>query len=154
MPVLIILLIVVTGFIFEPALAILPSQADQNIAVEHDEAITASQSQPVKIGVLANRGYDIAMQEWGPTADYLNKTLFPLQFTIVPLDFNEIPGQQGHRISHSSVQIHQYIPTRSILVLPRGLQRSRCQEIPNHRRSLAELSLPGQTGPISLTLGT
>lgn len=90
-PVLIILLIVVTGFIFEPALAILPSQADQNIAGEHDEAITASQSQPVKIGVLANRGYDIAMQEWGPTADYLNKTLFPLQFTIVPLDFNEIP---------------------------------------------------------------
>uniref|UniRef100_UPI001BD633EB hypothetical protein n=1 Tax=Methanospirillum sp. TaxID=45200 RepID=UPI001BD633EB len=51
-PVLVILLIVVTGFIFEPALAILPSQADQNIAVEHDEAITASQSQPVKIGVL------------------------------------------------------------------------------------------------------
>ncbi len=43
----------------------------------------------IRIGVLANRGYDIAMQEWVPTAEYLSKELAPAQFIIVPLDFNE-----------------------------------------------------------------
>jgi|GEM_PF-2388406 len=44
----------------------------------------------ILIGVLANRGPEIALKEWGPTADYLSRELSPLQFTIVPLDFQEI----------------------------------------------------------------
>ncbi len=44
----------------------------------------------VRIGVLANRGSDICLQEWGPTATYLNALLEPLVFTIVPLDFTEL----------------------------------------------------------------
>lgn len=42
-----------------------------------------------QIGVLANRGFDIALQEWGPTADYLSDALAPDRFEIVPLDFNQ-----------------------------------------------------------------
>ena len=45
---------------------------------------------PVKIGVLANRGYEKCMKEWGPTAEYLNQQLSPIAFEIVPLGFNEI----------------------------------------------------------------
>ncbi len=43
----------------------------------------------IHIGVLANRGSEIAFQEWGPTADYLSRTLAPTRFDIVPLNFNE-----------------------------------------------------------------
>jgi len=45
---------------------------------------------PVLIGVLANRGYDLCLQEWGPTAEYLSVELAPLSFEIVPLGFDEI----------------------------------------------------------------
>ena len=45
--------------------------------------------QPIRIGILANRGSDIAMQEWGPTAEYLSRVLSPAAFVIIPLDFNE-----------------------------------------------------------------
>ncbi len=44
----------------------------------------------IRIGVLANRGYEICLQEWGPTADYLTAQLAPLHFEIVPLTFDEI----------------------------------------------------------------
>lgn len=45
---------------------------------------------PILIGVLANRGDEIALQEWGPTAEYLEKNLAPLHFKIIPYTFNEI----------------------------------------------------------------
>lgn len=46
-------------------------------------------NQIIHIGVLANRGSEIALQEWGPTADYLTQALAPARFDIVPLHFNE-----------------------------------------------------------------
>ena len=48
----------------------------------------------VKIGVLANRGTEIALKEWQPTADYLsNKTGY--SFVIVPLDSKNISAAVG-----------------------------------------------------------
>ncbi|MBN2426748.1 MAG: response regulator [Deltaproteobacteria bacterium] len=45
---------------------------------------------PIKIGVLANRGDKVCLEEWVPTAQYLAAQLAPLQFEIVPLDFDEV----------------------------------------------------------------
>ncbi len=50
-------------------------------------------SQPrldVKIGVLAKRGQEIALQKWSATADYLTASLPGYHFSIVPLDFTQI----------------------------------------------------------------
>ncbi|WP_404355360.1 PhnD/SsuA/transferrin family substrate-binding protein [Methylotuvimicrobium sp. KM1] len=44
----------------------------------------------VRIGVLANRGKDRALVEWLPTAEYLASEISSRNFSIVPLDFNEI----------------------------------------------------------------
>ena len=44
----------------------------------------------VRIGVLAKRGYEKALEKWGPTAQYLTKEIPSQYFTIVPLDFEEI----------------------------------------------------------------
>jgi len=44
----------------------------------------------IRIGVLANRGHEVCMQEWGPTGAYLNEQLAPLLFTIIPLDFEQL----------------------------------------------------------------
>ena len=44
----------------------------------------------VKIGVLAKRGSEKAMEKWGPTADYLTKAIPGSDFTIVPLSFEEV----------------------------------------------------------------
>lgn len=41
----------------------------------------------VKIGVLAKRGDEQAMQKWAPTAAYLNQALPESTFEIIPLDF-------------------------------------------------------------------
>lgn len=43
-----------------------------------------------RIGVLAKRGVEKTLQRWEPTAIYLNQTLKPLRFEIVPLDFHSI----------------------------------------------------------------
>ena len=46
--------------------------------------------QSVKIGILAKRGEARALEQWGPTADYLNWMLPEYHFTIVPLEFDAI----------------------------------------------------------------
>ncbi len=48
------------------------------------------QTEEIKIGVLAKRGTEIALQKWSPTADYLSTALSDYHFTIVPLNFTEI----------------------------------------------------------------
>ena len=45
---------------------------------------------PVSIGVLAKRGPQRALAQWGPTADYLTENIPGYSFAIVPLDFKEI----------------------------------------------------------------
>jgi len=55
---------------------------------------------PILIGVLANRGDAIAYEEWGPTAEYLQKKLPPLRFEIIPYSFDEIENAtKKHDIS-------------------------------------------------------
>jgi two-component system sensor histidine kinase TtrS len=49
-----------------------------------------AQQTEYKIGVLAKRGETRAMEQWGPTAEYLNWMLPDLHFSIVPLDFDAI----------------------------------------------------------------
>jgi ABC-type phosphate/phosphonate transport system substrate-binding protein len=54
---------------------------------------TSGFSQPVqeiKIGVLAKRGPELALQKWSATADYLSTALPGYRFDIVPLGFAEI----------------------------------------------------------------
>jgi phosphate/phosphite/phosphonate ABC transporter binding protein len=46
----------------------------------------------IKIGALANRGYDDCLKKWAPTAAYLTKRVPPYTFRIVPLSFEEING--------------------------------------------------------------
>ena len=45
------------------------------------ETLNETSDQPVRIGVLANRGSDIAMEEWGPTAEYLVITSYSIHYT-------------------------------------------------------------------------
>ncbi|MCA1917184.1 PhnD/SsuA/transferrin family substrate-binding protein [Methanospirillum hungatei] len=104
----IIFCLLFTGLISGPGMAFVPSPENPVTIGEQDELLTAT-THPVNIGVLANRGYDIAMQEWGPTADYLNKTLAPVQFTIIPLDFHEInDAVLAHNISFLSANPSVY----------------------------------------------
>ncbi|MCC5840256.1 MAG: PAS domain S-box protein [Opitutales bacterium] len=44
----------------------------------------------VRIGVLANRGFEICLREWGPTAAYLSDRLDEWVFEIVPLGFDDL----------------------------------------------------------------
>lgn len=43
-----------------------------------------------KIGVLAKNGATKAMATWGPLGSYLSKTVADDNFTVVPLDFDEV----------------------------------------------------------------
>jgi len=47
-------------------------------------------SHEVRIGVLAKRGEERTITQWGPTADYLSREIPGYHFTIVPLDFEAI----------------------------------------------------------------
>lgn len=53
-------------------------------------ADSAAAPQPVRIGVLAKRGREIAVARWSPTADYLSEAIPGCHFTIVPLSFEQI----------------------------------------------------------------
>jgi len=73
------------------------------------ETLNETSDQPVRIGVLANRGSDIAMEEWGPTADYLSRILYPVEFEIVPLDFNDtVDAVQEKKVSFVCVNPSVY----------------------------------------------
>ena len=51
--------------------------------------VTAVAESPVRFGVLAKRGTEKALQQWGPTGEYLSKRL-NREVLIVPLKFVEI----------------------------------------------------------------
>lgn len=53
--------------------------------------LAGRETQEVRIGVLAKRGPDKALERWEPTARYLNDTIPGYRFRIVPMDFDEIP---------------------------------------------------------------
>ncbi|MBN2561580.1 MAG: PAS domain S-box protein [Phycisphaerae bacterium] len=51
---------------------------------------TDERKTPIKIGVLAKRGLDKCLEEWGPTAEYLTSQVPGYSFTIVPFGFEEV----------------------------------------------------------------
>lgn len=55
---------------------------DHSLAAERD----------VRIGVLAKRGPEQCLEQWGETAAYLNRELPAYSFRIVPIDFPDIDG--------------------------------------------------------------
>jgi two-component system sensor histidine kinase TtrS len=57
--------------------------------------VVHGQNDMVRIGVLAYRGKDQAMQMWSPTALYLSRRVPGHTFTIVPLDFHEMGPAVG-----------------------------------------------------------
>ncbi len=65
----------------------------------------------VYIGVLANRGVELCLVEWGPTADYLSEQLPPYEFRILPFGFDEILDEVSRpdtRISFVSANSSYY----------------------------------------------
>lgn len=54
------------------------------------ELMADSTAKSIKIGVLAKRGAETTLQKWQPTADYLTQQIPNYQFSIVPLDFEQI----------------------------------------------------------------
>jgi two-component system sensor histidine kinase/response regulator len=52
---------------------------------------TAADARSVRIGVLAKRGFTQCKEKWGPTAEYLSRTVSAYTFEIVPLDFASVP---------------------------------------------------------------
>lgn len=48
------------------------------------------ESPPTLIGVLSHRGAESTLRNWGPTADYLNRSVAGHRFEIVPLAFDEV----------------------------------------------------------------
>lgn len=78
------------------------------IAMAIDEA--GAQSDQVKIGVLAHKGYDHCLQSWTPTADFLTAEISDTEFKIVPLKFEEInpsvqDGKVDFIIANSSIYV-------------------------------------------------
>lgn len=70
----------------------------------------AAALQPVRIGVLAHRGAEIALKMWGPTADYLSANIPQHSFAIVPLGFREIApavarGEVDFVLANSSIYV-------------------------------------------------
>ena len=47
-------------------------------------------SKPVRIGVLAKRGTQQCLEQWGPTAEYLTTQIPGYRFVITPLDHDEV----------------------------------------------------------------
>jgi signal transduction histidine kinase/ABC-type phosphate/phosphonate transport system substrate-binding protein len=61
-------------------------------------ASLAEQATVVRIGVLAHRGKQEAMERWSPTADYLSERITDHRFEIVPVNLEEMPKaiQEGY----------------------------------------------------------
>lgn len=62
----------------------------KDVVTESSAPEVFTDNQEIAIGVLANRGYDQCLAQWGATADYLNEKIPSHHFTIVPLEFSEI----------------------------------------------------------------
>jgi PAS domain S-box-containing protein len=73
----------------------------QGVGAEtRSEQNDGNRGQTLRLGVLANRGKEMCLTEWTPTADYLSAQLAPNRFEIVPLDFDEV----GHAVEERRVE--------------------------------------------------
>jgi two-component system sensor histidine kinase TtrS len=78
---------------------------------------------------LAKRGVPITLQRWSPTIDYLNQVLPNYRFSILPLDFEEIPPALGSRridflLANSAIYIqseHNYRVFRIATLINRSI---------------------------------
>ncbi len=74
----------------------LPNSLEQKISAQIPIIIQAQESPPVvqktvlKIGVLAKRGTEKALNQWGALAEYLSANIPGYEFQIVPLNFEEM----------------------------------------------------------------
>jgi diguanylate cyclase (GGDEF)-like protein/PAS domain S-box-containing protein len=87
----------------------------------------------LRIGVLAHRGKEVALREWGPHADYLNAQLAPRRFSIVPMGFQEL----GRAAAERDIQF----------VITNSGHYSQL-ESDNHLIRLATLRQAGPLGPL------
>jgi len=53
-------------------------------------AVHEGSEQRIRVGVLAKRGHERCLTQWGPTADYLSEQIPGHRFEILPLGFDEI----------------------------------------------------------------
>ncbi len=67
-----------------------PKERPHSTLLSKNSASKHTEQNPVKIGVLANRGAERCRQQWGPTAEYLTSQIPGHSFTIVPLGFDDI----------------------------------------------------------------
>ncbi len=99
-PVLLLVFIILAGLIAIPVISTQPAVSEPRNGPDSSTPSLSSVSDDVRIGVLANRGEEIAHMEWDPTADYLTEHLAPFHFTIIPLDFQQIaPAVQNRNVS-------------------------------------------------------
>ncbi len=61
-----------------------PIQAE---AINHNSQIN-SESQQMRVGVMAIRGVEITQKKWQPTLNYLNQKIPGYTFELIPLEFN------------------------------------------------------------------
>lgn len=126
------LILLCSAFLVCPAPGQSPPSDSRIPAGNQSGNLTGQIQYPVKIGVLANRGYEIALQEWVPTAEYLNRTLMPLTFTIIPLDFSEI---------------NDAVQNRNISFLCANPSVYTYQEYYGRAQRIATLQVPGDPNP-------
>ena len=55
-----------------------------------DTLVSTSDKTSIRIGVLAKRGRQHCLDQWGPTAAYLSQQIPECSFSILPLDFDHI----------------------------------------------------------------
>lgn len=114
------------GFSFSPY-ATVSAQQEAEAEAEVDDKI-----ETILIGVLANRGPELCLTEWGPTAAYLSEQLYPLHFEIVPLDFN---------------QIFTAVTERKVNYIAANPSYYASLEFNGLAHRIATLQMPGENGP-------
>lgn len=79
----------------------------------------AAPASTVRLGVLARRGLEQAVTQWGATAAYLSKTVPGSRFELVPLDFDEVhQAVRGRKVD--SVESEEGSGSTFIITLPSG----------------------------------
>lgn len=99
-------------------------------ALAHDD--------PVRVGVLANKGVERCLEEWSPTIGYLSASLGGHPFVLVPLGFGEIApavgqGRVDFLLANSSIYVE--------MEAAHGISR------------IATIKIPGVGGAYSLFAG-
>jgi ABC-type phosphate/phosphonate transport system substrate-binding protein len=70
----------------------------------------SSEQQEIRLGVLAKRGEEIALQQWGATARYLEDKIDGFTCRIVPLDFDAVdPAVQNQEVDFILTNSAMYI---------------------------------------------